>query len=187
MYKTILVLTLIAFILACKSTKNLTQKENVNTTYMFPLEWIGEYEGDLHVYSNNSDTASIVKMKLFVDYPNSEGYYPWTLVYGENDVRQYGVEAVNPEKGHYIMDEYNSILLDCYLLANNFMSRFKVGDTNILVDYERVADGIHVQFYVSKAESHSQTGGEIIQNDTIPSAFSYKLGAYQKAFLKRKE
>lgn len=186
MHKSLTFLLFLILTLACKSTKKLSTVEVKNPEFLFPVDWIGEYEGTLNIF-NLTNSKRQVRMRLYIDYPDAEGYYPWTLVYGEEDVRKYGVEAINPEKGHYIMNEYNSILLDCYLLSNNFISRFKVGDTNLLVDYERVPEGMIVQFYVSKADSHSTTGGEIIQNDTIPEVDSYPMAAYQKAFLKKKE
>jgi len=186
MYKSITVLLFIFVILSCRTTKKTTTEDVADSSFLFPVDWIGEYDGTLTIHSLNNDTTNI-RMRLYIDYPDAEGYYPWTLVYGETDVRKYGVEAINPQRGHYMMDEYNSILLDCYQMANNFISRFKVGDTNLLVDYERVPEGIIVQFYVSKAESHSTTGGEVIKNDTIPLVDSYPMAAYQKAFLKKKE
>ena len=186
MYKSIPLLLLGIMAIACKTTKKVITQDVKEKTFLFPVDWIGEYEGTLNIYSFNKKDSE-VRTRLYIDYPNAEGYYPWTIVYGEDDVRKYGVEAINPQNGHYIMDEYNSILLDCYQVSNNFISRFKVGDTNLLVDYERVAEGIIVQFFVSKAASHSTTGGEIIKNDTIPLVDSYPMAAYQKGFLKKKE
>lgn len=177
-------LILIGFISACKVAKPRTDKIPEKEKFEFPLDWIGTYEGDLYIHSNKK--MDTIRMRLYIDPPNNEGYYPWTIVYGEEDVRQYGLEAVNTENGHYRINEYNSIELDGFLFENNFISRFEVMNSNLLVDYERVPDGMFIRFFVSEREKYNSTGGEVIASDTIPMVYNYRVAAYQKAFLVKK-
>jgi len=173
----------LTMLMGCKTKAKLIQSEK-EKIYLFPLEWIGLYEGELLVFNETKDT-NIVQMKLEVRSPNAEGYYPWTIQYGESDIRAYGLEVINADKGHYIIDEFNSIKLDSYLRDNHFISHFNVMNSDLLVDYERVNGGIVVNLYFSQAQPVSLTGSEIIGKDTIPEVKSFKVPVFQKAFLKK--
>ncbi|NNE27685.1 MAG: hypothetical protein HKN09_12645 [Saprospiraceae bacterium] len=178
---------LLLFIIGCKSNKNQLLQPNLASStqeinYNFPLDWIGTYQGDLIITNRKSDTSK-VQMTLSIDYPNPEGYYPWILKYGEDDKRYYGLEAMNPELGHYRIDEFNSIKLDGFVFGNHFISRFDVMGSDLVVDYERTIEGVNISFYVSPTKILNTTGGEILGKDTIPNVNSYAPSAYQYARL----
>lgn len=177
---------LIVFFAACKVTEKARAVEsNIPVEkYLFPMDWIGHYEGELVIISPPNDTNK-VKMQLIVDHPDALGIYPWVLVYGENDIRSYGLEAVNAVKGHYLIDEFNSIKIDSYLTGNHFVSRFKVLGSDLLVDYERVPEGIKVQLYVSQSNELRISGTEVIGKDTVPEVHSFRMLAVQTALLKK--
>ena len=170
---------------ACKSTKA-TLVTVPEKNYLFPLEWIGHYEGELTIFGIGSDTTK-VDMQLTIGSPDATGLYPWVLQYGEKDKRYYGLEVINAEKGHYLIDEYNSIKLDAYLRGNHFISRFEVSNNDLIFHYEKDAVGINISVYASSATSISETGGEIIASDTIPSVSAFPMYGYQKALLKKVE
>lgn len=172
----------LSMLFGCKAKQKLIESEK-DKNYLFPLEWIGLYQGDLLIFNESKDTTK-VKMQLSIGSPNAEGYYPWTIKYGEDDLRAYGLEVINADKGHYLIDEFNSIKLDSYLRDNHFISHFNVMDSDLLVDYERVHDGIIVNLYFSQAQAVSLTGSEIIGKDTIPEVKSFKVPVFQKAYLK---
>ncbi|NNK90229.1 MAG: hypothetical protein HKO89_06430 [Saprospiraceae bacterium] len=155
-----------------------------NDVFDFPLDWIGIYEGDLIIYRGPNDTTQI-EMKLQIANPDKEGFYPWIMIYGENDIRNYGLESIDPERGYYVLDEFNSIKLDAYHRHNHLVSKFSVKGTDLTVDYERVQGGIDILFYVSIQKPGNITGGEIFESDTIPVVSSYQLAAFQKASLKK--
>lgn len=169
--------------LACKSTKK-PVSVTLEKTYIFPIEWMGHYKGELNIFKNN-DSLSTIQMELIIGSPNTEGYYPWTLIYNDKDVRQYGLEAINPERGHYRIDEFNSIKLDAYINDGHFVSRFDVMGSDLLVDYFKTSMGIEISFYITQNQPISTTGEEIIGKDTIPKVHSYPVLVYQKAFLKK--
>lgn len=167
----------------CK-VKQTIPKETTPKEYIFPFDWVGHYKGDLSIYKNNAENTKI-NMELIIGYPNAAGYYPWTIIYNEKDIRQYGLEAVNPDQGHYRIDEFNSIVIDGYLNNGHFVSRFDVMGSDLLVDYHRTNTGVDVSFYITKTETDNITGGDIIANDTVPSVKSYPLLVFQKAELLR--
>lgn len=169
--------------LACKVPQKaveISKKES----YLFPLDWIGHYKGELLIFNASPDTNKVI-MQLTIGNPNAEGFYPWTLQYGEDDIRNYGLEAINSETGHFILDEHNSIRLDGYLRDNHFISRFEVMGSDLLVDYERVSDGILVNLYVSQMKEISTTGGQIFGKDTVPNVRSFAIPVFQRALLKK--
>ena len=184
--------TLIALplgLICCKTTKYPDQNHGYNNelkiAYTFPFQWIGHYEGELFIYDGKSDTLS-VNMQLIIDNPNAEGYYPWTIIYGKDDFRYYGLEVIDSEKGHYKIDEFNRIKIDAYLRQNHFVSRFSVLNSDLLIDYEKVDNGIKVHLYATSSEALSETGGDRIAQDTVPNVRSYPFGVVQNALLKKK-
>jgi len=166
---------------ACKSIHK-TQIEEVEDIFEFPLDWIGEYEGQLNIFNHNNDTIT-AKMELIIDYPNNEGYYPWILIYNDTDIRKYGLEAINPELGQYRIDEFNSIKLNGFFKAGHFISRFEVLGSDLLIDYCKQKNGIDVSLYISESKEMFKTGGEIFEQDTVPAVNSFRVLAFQKAFL----
>jgi len=178
-------LTLLAFLGACNSKKKLVLNQN-EQFYHFPIDWIGHYEGNLLIFDSLGDTNTVL-MKLAIGNPNAEGFYSWIIQYGDEDIREYGLEAVNTDKGHYLIDEYNSIRLHGYLRDNHFISRFEVMESDLLVDYERVKEGILVNLYVSRSKELSTTGGQIFDKDTVPNVRSFEIPVFQRALLRKRQ
>ena len=186
MFKYTSIISIVILISACIPFKN-NKKEDNKSLYTFPFEWIGSYEGQLEIFNHPKDTSMVVDMKLEIGSPNNEGYYPWRIQYGEDDIRPYFLEAINPEIGHYRIDERNSIELDGYIKNGHFITRFEVMGNDLLFDYERVDEGILAQIFISKSQSENITGGDIIGTDTIPYVNNYKVVVFQKALLKKIE
>ncbi len=174
-------------LIGCSTKKNVTtSSEDKDMAINFPLDWIGSYEGQLNIYSTNQDTNT-VNMELIISYPDAEGYFPWTVIYDNKDVRRYGLEVINTDRGLYRINEYNSIELDAYLIDRHFISRFSVMQNDLIIDYEHVGDAIIAQFFITNVDHQNITGGEIIGQDTIPKVKTYPIQVYQKAILKKKD
>lgn len=178
----------IMILLGCKTLKNKTLPKtppppDITPLYDFPFDWIGEYRGELIILTSPQD-STVVDMGLKIGQPDATGLYPWIITYGETDKRFYGLEAIDVEKGHYRIDELNSIKLDGYLRGNHFITRFEVMGSDLLVDYEKRPKGINIQFYLSGAAPINESGGEIFGQDTVPSVRSYPMLVVQEANLK---
>jgi hypothetical protein len=172
---------------ACVSKQTVTSEPLVlEELKQFPIDWIGKYEGPLRITSANGDTSTI-NMELIIDYPDAEGYFPWVIIYDDSDIRKYGLEVINADKGLYKINEYNSIVLDAYLIENHFISRFNLLNNDLIIDYEHVGDAIIAQFYISGKTNVNTTGGEVIGDDAIPEVNTYPILVYQKAILRKKE
>lgn len=175
----------IILICGCNTTKKVTTTDSTDDkVYLFPLEWIGHYAGVLTIHNSNGDTTQ-VKMELIIDQPDAMGLYPWVVKYAGSDVRHYGLEAINADKGHYRIDEYNSIKLDGYLRGNHFITKFNVTQNDLLFHYERTDDGVKILVHISDQEASSVTGGEKIGDDTVPNVSSYTIKGFQSAILKK--
>ena len=179
---------LLIAVIGCKTTgkKTLPPQSGpdlVVPQYVFPFDWIGNYEGKLVILTSPKD-STFVNMGLKIGSPDVSGLYPWVITYGETDKRYYGLEAINPEEGHYRIDELNSIKLDGYLRGNHFITRFEVMGSDLLVDYKKQPGGIAVRFYVSRASFINETGGEVFGQDTVPTVKSFPLLVVQDAWLK---
>jgi len=184
----VLIMTmLLGLCFSCKTNKTLKgplsgeSKKN----YLFPVEWIGHYKGDLYLLGTEKGDTLKVDMELIIDSPDGMGLYPWVLKYDDKDVRHYGIEVVDAEKGHYLIDEYNSIKIDGFLRANHFVSRFSVMNSDLIFHYEKRSDGIAIQVHASQSQFLNETGGEIIAKDTIPKVMTYPITGYQTGFLKQ--
>ena len=178
-----LVLWVILCLVSCKvMPPKDAQILELDEHYQFPLDWIGKYEGDLIIHGMGKDT-SLIKMQLIIDQPDGMGLYPWVLKYGDQDTRYYGLEVVDAATGHYLIDEYNSIKLDGFLRGNHFMTRFVVSGSDLLFHYERTPSGIDIIVHISGEDPFSETGGEVISQDTIPNVQSFAVRGFQSATL----
>lgn len=186
MYKEGLVfLSIIILAYSCKTTSKVSVQDVTDKTFLFPIEWIGHYQGDLYILGTQKGDTLKVDMELIIDSPNGMGLYPWVLKYNDKDVRYYGLEVVDAEKGHYLIDEYNSIKIDGFLRSNHFITRFSVQNSDLIFHYEKKQDGIAISVYATEGTAYSTTGGEIIKQDTVPTVDSYRLAGYQTGFLKK--
>jgi len=116
---------LICVAMACKPAQKLN-KVSTDQLYQFPVDWIGLYQGKLHLLGTGQGDTTYVDMELIIASPDALGLYPWVLKYNDKDVRYYGIEVLDADAGHYLIDERNSIRLDAFLRGNHFISKFSV-------------------------------------------------------------
>ena len=153
---------------------------------LFPTEWTGRWKGELHWWQGNSAEPKKVNMELVIEPTDSTDKYTWQIIYGKasEDNRPYILLAVDKEKGHWVIDEKNGIILDQYLIANRLSGSFTVQKSTIINNYWMENDSLVAEFYSMGASPVSTTGKG---NDEIPLVHSYKINSYQRAVLKRVE
>lgn len=154
----------------------------------FPESWLGKYQGDLVIYGVDSVKMKI-NMKLDIVKTVNDSIYDWTISYlikDKNDIREYSLVVVDKEKGHYAIDEKNSIIIDSYLSNNTVLtSFFKVMESFIISTYTKNNDTIVFEIISSKSSPVSSTGNTIINKEDIPQVDSYGVNGRQKAVLKK--
>ena len=148
-YFTVLICLLV--MLSCKVTKKDSLgliSENLKTTNIsnpeysklnlnFPDDWLGFWEGDLHIYDEMGLQQSL-PMSLDNSITGVKGQFTWAIIYGTDSIagrRDYLLKEVDKNKGHYMVDEKNGILLDAYLIDNELVSVFEVMGNSLTSTY----------------------------------------------------
>jgi len=154
----------------------------------FPDTWEGNYKGDLMIYGVDSVKMQI-EMELKIKKTSNDSISDWTIIYhtkDKNDVRAYSLVLVDKQKGHYKIDEKNSIMLDVYLHNNLILtSFFEVMESTIIITYKKVDNNILFELIASKPEPVSKTGNTKFNDEDIPEVLSFKVNGRQKAILKK--
>ena len=162
----------------------------VNAQPSFPESWAGKYQGDLMIYGVDSVRMK-VDMKLEILKTVKDSNYDWTLTYdmnGKKDIRAYSLKVVDHQKGHYQIDERNSIIIDGYLHNNNvFTSFFKVSNSYIVATYTKKDDSLLFEIISGDGEVLTITGNTKQGEEQIPEVFSYLVNGRQKAVLNKVE
>ena len=155
----------------------------------FPEAWLGNWEGELHIYRENKLMQSI-PMELEILPIDTSDNFVWAIIYGpdkEAGRRSYELEITDSEKGFYRIDEKNSIKLESYLFGNKFYSQFSVMNSQITCTYEKAGEEIHFEIISGSVEPVSITGGETIEGEEIPEVKTYPVSVVQRAVLHRKK
>ena len=162
----------------------------VNAQTHFPADWTGSYKGDLLIYGIDSVNMHI-KMKLDIVKTANDAIYDWKITYsfnGKKDLRPYRLLVVDKEKGHYQIDEKNSIVIDAYLHNNKvFTSFFKVKNSVVIATYTKSGDAIIFEIISGKDKPVSITGNTKQGEEEIPEVASFLVNGRQKAVLKKSE
>ncbi|ULQ52347.1 hypothetical protein [Flavihumibacter fluvii] len=156
-----------------------------NAESTFPASWQGKWKGTLDWYQGPVKRQS-VDMELHILPTDSADQYSWRLIYGkqQQDNRPYILRPYDKSKGHWLIDELNSIILDQFLIGDRFCGSFSVGGNTILNTYALSGDSLVVEFYNSQEKAIAITGG---RDTTIPKVKSYGIRSFQRAVLKRSD
>jgi len=147
----------------------------------------GTYKGTLKIYQG-AKVVQDLPMALKI-IPVDSSTWTFHITYhraGKEDFRPYYIRLINAEKGHYVIDEHNGILLDSYLHGNCLYEQFAIdksgiiGTTCFLED-----DRLSYELIPVNMEPMRVSGDTIIKGDTIPAVRSYQVYSTQKAILKR--
>ncbi len=148
----------------------------------FPQSFIGNWKGTL-TWTVPGKAPQTFTMRLNVQ-PADSGRYTWQIIYGDDrkDNRPYLLIPVDTAKGHWVVDERNSIILDSYWIANRFTGVFAVGGSTIFDAYWIDAEGLHVEFVTYNSKPLNTTGGN---SKEIPPVESYQIKSVQRGVLKK--
>ncbi len=122
-------------------------------------------------------------MELYIKTTDDPQRYVWTLIYspaGRLDVRGYELVIKDPDRGHYQIDEKDSIILDCYLIGDTLYSQFSIEGTLLTITYRKVGDELHFDLLSANLGAPIESGGQ----DDVPTVKSYTVQVAQHAALK---
>ncbi|MCB0473673.1 MAG: hypothetical protein KDC56_11495 [Flavobacteriaceae bacterium] len=155
----------------------------------FPDSWSGSYKGELQIYGVDSVKMK-VGMQLDIAPTARDSVYSWKIIYnmnGKEDLRAYELHTVDRQKGHYRVDELNSIVLDGYLRAHIFTSFFEVSGAYIIAAYTKEGDSIVFEIISALSEPVSTSGNTKQGEEAIPEVQAYQINGRQKAILRKIE
>ena len=149
----------------------------------FPSSWVGKWRGNMTWYQGIQQRQG-VQMELHILPADSTDQYTWRIIYGTGgqDNRPYILKPFNKERGHWLIDERNSIVLDQFLIGSRFCGTFTVEGNTIMNCYELQGDSLLVEFYNFQEKPIVITGGG---DSTVPKVKTYGMRSHQRAILKR--
>lgn len=158
-------------------------------TIGFPGAWIGNWSGELEIYSPKGKEQA-VPMELRIQPIGQSGAYTWQIIYGEDKeagLRDYVLRTENPEVGRYMIDEQNSIAMDAILIHGKLYSRFEVMGNLLLSTAELVGEELHYEIISGKLEPLTVSGGEMNEEgEEMPEVKAYPVVVRQVGWLKRR-
>ena len=147
----------------------------------FPGPFIGKWKGKL-TWTVSGRPAKEFSMQLNILPSDTAGQYSWQIIYGDDgkDNRPYLLKQIDSSKGHWIIDEGDGIILDCYVHGNSILGAFTIKGNTITYHYSLKADSIFVEFIASK-QAEKNTSGK--GTEETPFVDSYKISGYQQGWL----
>lgn len=155
----------------------------------FPESWMGVWEGQLSIYSVKG-LAQQLPMELHILATDSTDRFIWRLVYGEDKeagARNYELVVKDRAKGLYVVDELNSIQLECYLINGKLFSWYLVEDILIMITNEVRGEEMVFEVIAGSHTPVSITGEGEIEGEEISPVSTYPVRSSQKAILTRKK
>lgn len=153
----------------------------------FPYGWVGIWKGELEIHKAEGLQQSL-PMQLHILPTDTTGRYSWLIIYGPDDPanrRNYLLETIDKDNGHYQIDEQNSIALDAYFINNKLFSRFSVMGNLLLSSYELQNDELVFEIVSGSLTPASQTGDVTVDGNEIPPVDAFPVGVVQRAVLRR--
>lgn len=153
----------------------------------FPYSWFGTWAGNLEIYSSKG-LSQTVPMQLVKGLTDELGVFQWNIIYGtdmDKGLRPYLLRTIDASKGLYLHDEMNSIKMEAYYLGGKLFSNFSV-EGNILTSIEeKEGDKIKFEIIFGKEKPVSETGGKVVNGDTISTVKTLPVIINQRAVLTR--
>ncbi len=184
------VLLLTTSIAGSQTTSNAstTPANDSDNNSSFPENWVGTWEGELMI-SNAKGVAQRIPMSLEILPTEKDSIYTWNIIYGEDrekGLRAYVLKILDREKGHYLVDELNTIALESYLFGDRLFCWYLVAGTYILVIYEKKGEALHFEIVAGKEAPASVTGNAKHNGEDIPEVKTFPVTTVQQAILRKK-
>ncbi|MCB9081956.1 MAG: hypothetical protein H6555_09625 [Lewinellaceae bacterium] len=156
----------------------------------FPADWAGVWVGDLQIYNYRGLTQTVPMELRILPHDTTINTYTWTMVYGQDTVaglRPYLLRPEHEPTGHYVIDEGDGILLDCYRLGNTLYDVFSVQGTLLNSRTELRGDELHYEIISGPQKPARVSGGTGEGEEAVPAVESMAIHVLQRAVLKRKQ
>lgn len=160
---------------------------NAQDSLVFPVDWQGIWKGELKIYAGDG-LKQAIPMELHIQAKDSIDHYNWWIIYGEDKEtgkRAYELKAVDKSKGVWMVDEKNTIAMECYFLHNKLWSRYDVMGNLITVTNEVKDNEMIFEVISGSLEPVSITGNQQHEGEDIPEVKTFPIRVMQRAVLSR--
>lgn len=150
---------------------------------VFPEGWQGTWTGSCTAFFPDG-RVNTFPMSLRIEPLGEPPRWSWTLVYGEDELRQerpYELIVMDAAQGHYRIDEQNSIEVDAYLAGNSLYAAYSVEGALISVIYRCNGETIEFELLAGNFDTPLRSGG----TGEIPVVQAYPIQVAQRAVLTR--
>lgn len=152
--------------------------------------WFGDWSGELNLFGPTGPTQTLGMELHIKQAQDSTHHYDWTIVYIPADTskpvdrRAYELIGLTDAPNHFVIDEKNSIFLDCYLYDQVMTSFFRVNSSMIIINYAYLGgDSMRVEIFPATTE-HTRVSGEELEDLMVEA---YPQTGYHRAILYRTE
>ncbi|MCB0686346.1 MAG: hypothetical protein KDC53_07470 [Saprospiraceae bacterium] len=148
-----------------------------NSQKYFGDHCVGNWKGTMLMY-NDGILSDSVAVLFEVSKIENEDNWIWRTTYqtaAKEIIKDYILKLEDAEKGQYIIDEKDGILLNCFQVENKLFSIFSVGE-NLLTAIYQITDE-QIIFEVTSGKKEQATGDGTISN--------YSINHLQKVVLKK--
>ncbi|WP_052158411.1 hypothetical protein [Lacinutrix jangbogonensis] len=149
-------------------------------TLAFPEDYFGIYKGDLEI--TNAKGKQSIGMEFHLAVTDSIGIYTYKIVYifdGKRNDRNYTLKTIDKEKGEYVIDENNGIILDAKLVDNVLYNVFEVSGNLLMTTEAFFLD--YMTFEIVFSGKKEKTVTKATEDGT--EVISYPVTVTQKAKL----
>lgn len=147
-----------------------------------PKSWLGHWSGKLQIMSHDSIVQQLdMALELL---PKSDTSISYTIIYYVADTltdrRPYELIVNDYDRGLYLLDEHNGVLIETRRYQNDLISMFEVMDTYLLVKVSFESDRLVYEIMVTSGKKRTESGGS---SDDVPPVVSYPVFSYHRAVL----
>ncbi len=153
----------------------------------FPDNFTGKWKGQLELLSKDGPATNDVINVTFDVAPISKNVYQWHTTYDTKTgpmVKDYKLIVDTLVKGHYTIDEGDSIVLDGYYIGQKLYCTFEVDALLFFSTYEKQGDQIIFEIAFGPFTSPRKTGDVKLPAGIVPRVMAYKTESVQRAVLK---
>jgi hypothetical protein len=143
-------------------------------------DWFGNWKGTLNIIMAGKSNS--VPMNLSIYKTETPDKYGWKTTYGEGSSKLEKIYFMYPkdaERGEWILDEENTILLDFFFGDNQFHCFFETQNILLSSRYELKDGKIFAEVLSAQKEKQSKSGSG------KEECISYPVYVIQKAELKK--
>lgn len=169
-------------------------------TAKFPEDWIGHWRGEASAGGPGNRPAANFIMELIVEpierkSPSDEPRWTWTIVYDGAQGRQeraYVLIEKDRQRGRYVIDEGNSIVLDAVHLQGGLYSHFALDQVELssayrLVNFASSDERLTLEILTHQPGAGTKTGGGTFEgtDQRVPEVTTFAPISLQRAEMKR--